>query len=429
MTSEVAILNRNGIALAADSAATIGAKNKVFNSANKLFSLSKHHPVGIMVYGSADMMDIPWELIIKDFRERLGDVSFETIKGYADEFLRFLLGFPLVTETRQKSEMALLVRSFYMSIVESLDEQVQELLEVKTSIPISKVRSIAAELIDEAESVLRDSRLLDGWAASDEKTLANRYGPDIEKLIEEVFEKIPVNKQQKRRLAKMGTRFLMVSSEIEDSWMSGSGVVIAGYGEQEYYPSLVEHSVRGIVSDKVRHVLIRDCRSDGNFGSRIVPFAQSEMIFAFMEGIDPDLLLRLQDMVEGLFKSYASLLLSSVQLQTPKGEQLPLGPSITSGIDQMLVMFWESVRAVRDEFYATPVMTALKFLGKSELAEMAEALVSLASFKKRMTLDAETVGGPIDVMVISKGDGLVWIKRKHYFDPELNHAYFAKYFK
>jgi len=28
----------------------------------------------------------------------------------------------------------------------------------------------------------------------------------------------------------------------------------------------------------------------------------------------------------------------------------------------------------------------------------------------------ETVAGPIDVAIISKGDGLIWIKRKHYFD-------------
>jgi hypothetical protein len=29
-----------------------------------------------------------------------------------------------------------------------------------------------------------------------------------------------------------------------------------------------------------------------------------------------------------------------------------------------------------------------------------------------VSLDAETVGGPIDVAVISKCDGFVWVKRK-----------------
>lgn len=58
---------------------------------------------------------------------------------------------------------------------------------------------------------------------------------------------------------------------------------------------------------------------------------------------------------------------------------------------------------------------------------MAEALVSLTAFKRRVSMDTETVGGPIDVAVISKGDGFVWIKRKHYFGADLNPQFFAKY--
>jgi hypothetical protein len=59
---------------------------------------------------------------------------------------------------------------------------------------------------------------------------------------------------------------------------------------------------------------------------------------------------------------------------------------------------------------------------------MAEALVNLTSFKRKISLEAETVGGPIDVAVISKGDGLVWIKRKHYFEPKLNPQFFDLYY-
>jgi hypothetical protein len=44
-------------------------------------------------------------------------------------------------------------------------------------------------------------------------------------------------------------------------------------------------------------------------------------------------------------------------------------------------------------------------------------------------MDAETVGGPIDVAVISKGDGFIWIKRKHYFKSELNPQFFANYYR
>ena len=44
-------------------------------------------------------------------------------------------------------------------------------------------------------------------------------------------------------------------------------------------------------------------------------------------------------------------------------------------------------------------------------------------------MQAETVGGPIDVAVISKGDGFIWIKRKHYFEGDMNPQFFANYFR
>lgn len=74
-------------------------------------------------------------------------------------------------------------------------------------------------------------------------------------------------------------------------------------------------------------------------------------------------------------------------------------------------------------------MTVVAALPKDELAAMAESLVNLTSFKRKMSMDAETVAGPIDVAVISKGDGFIWIKRKHYFERELNPQFFANYYR
>jgi len=82
-----------------------------------------------------------------------------------------------------------------------------------------------------------------------------------------------------------------------------------------------------------------------------------------------------------------------------------------------------------EKYYITPIVDATCFLSKSELASMAETLVNMVSFRKQVTMEAETVGGPIDVLVITKGDGPVWIKRKHYFNPELNHHFFSNYLK
>ena len=62
-----------------------------------------------------------------------------------------------------------------------------------------------------------------------------------------------------------------------------------------------------------------------------------------------------------------------------------------------------------------------------EMAELAEALVFMESMKERVTTPTESVSGPIDVAIISKGDGFIWIKRKHYFDPKLNPRFFSRH--
>ena len=85
--------------------------------------------------------------------------------------------------------------------------------------------------------------------------------------------------------------------------------------------------------------------------------------------------------------------------------------------------------AFRQQVFVDPVVNTVENLPKRELAAMAESLVNITSFRQRVTPDTETVGGPIDVAVISRGDGFVWIKRKHYFRPELNHQFFANYYR
>ena len=79
--------------------------------------------------------------------------------------------------------------------------------------------------------------------------------------------------------------------------------------------------------------------------------------------------------------------------------------------------------------YTNTLLNTVASLDKEDMANMAESFISLTSLVRRMQPSEETVGGPVDVAVISKGDGFVWINRKHYFKPELNAPFFSNYFK
>jgi hypothetical protein len=88
VTAEIAILNRSAVALAADSAVTLGVRGqqKIYNSVDKLFQLTLNEPVGIMIFGGAEYMGVPIETAIKKFRDSDYATPKKTLKEYSAAF-------------------------------------------------------------------------------------------------------------------------------------------------------------------------------------------------------------------------------------------------------------------------------------------------------------------------------------------------------
>ena len=79
--------------------------------------------------------------------------------------------------------------------------------------------------------------------------------------------------------------------------------------------------------------------------------------------------------------------------------------------------------------YINRLVETVAYLSKEDLADMAESIVRMTCIKRRVASTEETVGGPVDVAVVTKGDGFIWMQRKHYFDPQLNQQFFERYNK
>ena len=92
MTAEVCVLNKLAVALAADSAVSLGFQaNKVYGSAEKIFQLAANAPVGVMIYGGTEFLGVPWETIVKEFRNGPGRTPYEKLEEYGDAVLEFLV--------------------------------------------------------------------------------------------------------------------------------------------------------------------------------------------------------------------------------------------------------------------------------------------------------------------------------------------------
>ncbi len=81
MTAIVWVLNRTGIAFAADSAATVTSQQgqKITYHANKIFSLSKYQPVGFAIYNNLMFHGLPWDSIIKMFSDNFRQIAIQGI--------------------------------------------------------------------------------------------------------------------------------------------------------------------------------------------------------------------------------------------------------------------------------------------------------------------------------------------------------------
>ncbi len=429
MTAVLGILNKNSIALAADSAVTVGLVNgdsKIFNRANKLFTLSKYHPVGIMIYNSASFMHTPWEIIIKLYRKQLNKKSFDTLREYQTDFIDFLhkKNFFVTGEddvqflfayfhrrlTNVKFEVAKLNNLVLKGIVpqatkELFLEKLSEYFDVKIQ-----------ELANEANfcDELADLEL-------------DEFNAKIEPFFDELMHVLYINHGYNvEEDLKQKIKLYVLNSYKTKYFRDYTGLVFAGFGEEEIYPQLVAVQISSSFNNRLRYYVDENqCQSIATDNSAaICPFAQTDVMQTILAGIDPVL----ENMYNKTWE-LAFLKFNQMVIDLLGDDHADLKQALQSlPYNQIINDTIQANAQHRLDKNIHPLMNAVNELSKEDLAEMAESLIYLTYLKRRITFAQESVGGPVDVAIISKGDGFIWIKRKLYFKPELNHHFTKNYF-
>ncbi|HSZ04752.1 MAG TPA: hypothetical protein VK778_06065 [Solirubrobacteraceae bacterium] len=418
MTAEIAVMNQSAVALAADSAATRSGA-KIF-SANKIFALSKYEPVAVMVYGNAACMRVPWETIIKEYRAELSTTSYSHVKDYGQSFLDFMgKDRALFPESEQERFAYESSQSHFVGLRQEIIKAVQAQVETGTPIALKDVRAIVSKLISETLERWEAVPIRVGIKKSLPTRLRQRYKGQIDQAIKDVFENLPLTKKHADQLCKIAV----------NSWCSGlqtglSGIVFAGFGRNQVFPALKNYELDGVLLNEPVYWHHEGGEMTHATSAWIVPFAQQDMIRLFVEGVTP----RYGEFIEAYFRRTLAGLDKVVGDALPKSRLTPaVEKRLAAEREKLTDSLQTDLRNQRQELYVNPLLSIVGSLPMDELASLAESLVNLTSLRRRVSLDDETVGGPIDVAVISRGDGLVWIKRKHYFPADLNHQFFTNY--
>uniref|UniRef100_A0A914XZL4 Uncharacterized protein n=1 Tax=Panagrolaimus superbus TaxID=310955 RepID=A0A914XZL4_9BILA len=137
----------------------------------------------------------------------------------------------------------------------------------------------------------------------------------------------------------------------------------------------------------------------------------------FVRGLSLELFTSLMGTVTQALHSLADDIINQTGIPSENVE------NISAIIENAQDYIRDNVLNVALEDHAKPMRRVLGVLPIDEMAELAETLINLQSLKEKVTRPSETVGGPVDVAVITKCEGLIWIKRKHYFNLDINARY------
>lgn len=424
MTAEVVILNREAVAIAADSAATVvGRGPKVYNSANKLFSLSAVEPVAVMIYGAGAFGPIPWETVVKEYRRARGARAFATVAEHAADFIDHLSSLAQHVSRNEQLERVVMTARWELDTIRRAVEQAVLAASADGAVlDDTAVTEFILGALDTTIEQLARSKPVEGFSPAIVEREIGHAVPDWSDFVASVFRGLPVDDRVVRR-----SRVLVVASlQLADRSPGCGGVVIAGFGQSELFPAVSSYLLDGVLVNQVRVRLGGHVNIDHSQTAAILPFAQEDMAVTFMDGVDPGFRRALDGFVLEAFALLAEYFSGIVQDALSTTEIERLRDAVQRASAAVAGLFGGRLDQFLENNNSGPIMSVVEMLPKGELAEMVEVLVNLTSFKRRVTPGVETVGGPVDVALISKGDGLVWIKRKHYFDPDLNHRYFER---
>ncbi len=414
MTAEIAILNRNAVALAADSAVTIG-EGKIYNSVDKLFQLSVHSPIGLMIFGHPNCLGVPMEVLIREFRREHGAGNFDTVEECANTFLKYLQKGASYPERIELEGALALVRGLLDEIKGEIETMVVEAIfngggGSAVSVRDEATRRVVEAKITELEK-LGDDHAFEGL---DVLHLVERDWSEFRDLFNFIGEPSDDLLERYRHLVVLRIRKVLISDH-------AVGLVFAGFGRSETFPHLVHLEIEARAFGRLKSRRVEEACFDMNqngVDAHIAAFAQREVVETFLSGVIPEI-----DQFSRQYMAKAVKALAEMFTGREVLGNLILEPSVQATIDKVLenvVEKFSDELTTTQRQYRAQVESMVRFMPKGELAHLAEALVNLQSLRRRVSSDLESVGGPVDVAVVTKTEGFVWIRRKHYFDASNN---------
>ena len=459
MTSQIAMTNHLGVALASDSVVTIG-KGRTYATVNKIFSLGARQPVAIMVSGAARYIPggVSWERVVGMFREHIGSRELPHLKDYVNEFEQFVISNTNINDVEQN---ALAIQS---DLVEYFTNQIIPAAAHREEMLSNRdMRTVAYEVPEVSDyftqAINSTIESISEWIQKEILRLSkdedwNVHYYNTKKNYLEIVSKARDHFCKRHDCAESGDVILEVflyqlAMHGEDShWKTKSTLVFAGFGDAEISPVTIDMTVGAKINDVTfSDYTVHGIRPRKNFeddgsltdetgeNSNIKLWTASAMLTPYaMFG-------EIQNMLNGIHGENINIL----QQQMPKYMQVAVTDELLKVLDETEGIGAVTINKVKNaienckprlvDVVKKEVRSAIRAGQKRrregfrfvtsqiplhEMVEFAKSLVSLEAQIQHYSKENRHVGGPIDVATITKEDGFLWIESKVRVDPTKN---------
>ena len=381
--------------------------------------MSDAQPIGVMTYGNAAVSGVPVSLLVESYRDGLNDRMFGSVPECAENFRAFLSRggrheeskTPLITEAHMDVQAGHMVLRTWNALLDRVRERMDEgyapssgggsfdrVLRRCMEESMSEMRASIPDAPDGTSvetNMARLKRVVSSWdSRPDSHDIPLAFG-DFEEEIIDI------------------TAARMSAVECAGDF---TGLVFAGYGTDENYPSFHELRVGGLFDSGLQTKDIGGVAIDAENTSWIEAFAQRDVIDAYLTGMDKNLRTEIVNQV--------AVLLDEATHTITAASDAKMSAEDVRDLNDILIRFFNELLWNHSfHNYMWPVKSTLRFLSKNEMADLAESLIKFTSLRRRVSDDYETVKEPVDVAIISKHDGFVWVRRKLYFSSEFNMGY------
>ena len=419
MTALVSILNKRAAVIAADSAVTItnGDNRKIINTATKIFRLSNKNPVGVMIYSSAEFMGIPWDVLFKLYRDKNTGKSFDTLKEYVDDFINFLRHEKhCIDKDNQLKNLSYEARSFYDVITERVVSDYEKAVEQDASQNVDKKKILLKCVNDNLKQF--DNKCKERGVGTEFEDFSFQQFQTYAKVTLDQLENSCKQDGMPGAKSKWEKSFFnYIVSKLYTEW---TGVVFVGYGNDDIYPTLIPLELAGFVDNKLRfHVNENriDIISNSNRAC-VSPYAQTDIMISLMKGIHPAMYATVLRKVDGLLNTAKQKMMDTFAKVGITEEQAAKLKEMD--FEDLSQKFRDEMKTYMQETFVDGIIDAVDSFNIEDMVKMAESLISITNLQRHFSSSEESVGGPVDVAVITKSEGFIWVNHKQWFQQEMN---------